>query len=65
MSLALAVASNLASSTQPLVVADASPAGGLFVFAPPISFLPPRYFFKLVFLGGKNVGICDFGQKKP
>ena len=29
---------------------------------------PPRYFFgrkKLVFLSGKKVKICDFGQKKP
>ena len=35
---------------------------------PPIFFLPLRYFFgrkKLLFLGGKNVKICDFGQKKP
>ena len=33
---------------------------------PPIFFLVlPRYFFKLVFLGGKNVEICDLGQKKP
>ena len=36
---------------------------------PPDFFLaPPRYFFgrkKLVFLGGKHVKICDFGQKKP
>ena len=35
---------------------------------PPDFFLAPsRYFFgrkKLVFLGGKNVKICDFGQKK-
>ena len=36
---------------------------------PPDFFLaPPRYFFgrkKLVFLGGKNVKICDIRQKKP
>ena len=35
----------------------------------PIYFLPPpRYFLgrnKLLFLAGKNVKICDFGQKKP
>ena len=41
----------------------------IFVFAPPPIFsCPPRYFFgrkKLVFMGGKNVKICDFGQKKP
>ena len=41
----------------------------IFVFAPPRFFsCPPRYFFgrkKLVFLGGKNFKICDFGQKKP
>ena len=40
-----------------------------FFFLPPDFFsYPPRYFFgrkKLVFLGGKNVKICDFGQKKP
>ena len=39
----------------------------IFVFAPPIFFsCPPRYLFrrkKLVCLGGKNVKICDFGQK--
>ena len=48
-------------------------AGGhcppIFVFVPPDLFLsPPRYFFgrkKLLFLAGKNVKICDFGQKKP
>ena len=47
-------------------------AGGqcppIFVFASPINFLPPRYFFgrkKLLFLAGKNVEICDFRQKKP
>ena len=37
-------------------------AGGYFFLA------PPRYFFgrkKLVFLGGKNVKICDLGQKNP
>ena len=54
----------------------ASPAGGQrgqcpldFCFCPPDFFLAlPRCFFgrkKLVFLGGKNVKICDFGQKKP
>ena len=54
---------------------SASPAGGQgrlcppdFRFCPPDFFVaPPRYFFgrkKLVFLGGKNVKICDFGQKK-
>ena len=35
---------------------------------PDFRFCSPRYFFgrkKLVFLGGKNVKICDFGQKKP
>ena len=40
-----------------------------FRFCPPDFFLaPPRYFFgrkRLVFLGGKNGKICDFGQKKP
>ena len=40
-----------------------------FRFCPPDFFLaPPRYFFgrkKLVFLGVKNVKICNFGQKKP
>ena len=39
------------------------------MFLPLDFFLaPPRYFFgrkKLVLLGGKNVKICDFGQKKP
>ena len=52
--------------------------GGRGGNAPRFSFLPPspprifscplRHFFgrkKLVFLGGKNVKICDFGQKKP
>ena len=53
----------------------ASPAGGQggqclpdFRFYPPDFFLPPTVFFgrkKLLFLGGKNVKICDFGQKKP
>ena len=46
----------------------ASPAGWQGGQCPPIFFLPPpRYFFgrkKLVFLGEKNVKICDFGQKK-
>ena len=38
-----------------------------FSFLPPLDFFlaPPRYFFELVFLGGKNVEISDFGQKKP
>ena len=40
-----------------------------FFFLPPRFFLPPpRYFFgrkKLVFLGEKNVKICDIGQEKP
>ena len=41
-----------------------------FRFLPPDSFLAPLsgIFFgrkKLLFLGGKNVKICDFGQKKP
>ena len=54
----------------------ASPAGGrgsiapsIFVFAPPrFICCSPRYFFgrkKLLFLTGKTVWICDFGQKKP
>ena len=43
----------------------------IFVFAPPPRFIscpPPQYFLgrnKLLFLPGKNVKICDFGQKKP
>ena len=40
----------------------------IFVFAPRFFSCPLRYFFgrkKLVFLGGKNVKIGDFGQKKP
>ena len=37
-----------------------------FRFCPPDFFLTPHgFFFKLVFLGGKNVEICNFGQKKP
>ena len=56
--------------------AGASPAGKQggqcppdFRFCPPNFFLaPPQNFFgrkKLLLLGGKNVKICDFGQKKP
>ena len=49
--------------------AGASPAGDQGGLCPPDFFLAlPRYFFgrkKLVFLGEKNVKICDFGQKKP
>ena len=41
-----------------------------FSFLPPPNFFlgPPRNFFgrkKLLLLDGKNVKICDFGQKKP
>ena len=54
-------------------VASGGQGGGqcpqIFVFGPPDFFLAlPRYFFgrkKLLFLGGKNVKICDFGQKQP
>ena len=52
-------------------VASGGGRGGIplptFLFAPPIYFLPPTAFFgrkKLLFLAGKNVKICDFGQKK-
>ena len=42
----------------------------LFLPPPPPDFFlaSPRNFFgrkKLLLLGGKNVKICDFGQKKP
>ena len=56
-------------SSSHIRVPSASPAGGQGGNAPPIFFLlPPRNFFgrkKLMFFGGKNVKIYDFGQKKP
>ena len=56
--------------------AGASPAEGQGGSAPRFSFLPPPIYFlsphgiflgrkTLLFLAGKNVKICDFGQKNP
>ena len=68
---------NINEKKKKVYATGTSPAGGaggqcspIFVFAPPDFFSCPLHgiFFgkkKLLILGGKNVKICDFGQKKP